>query len=47
MDKNAVTKLEIEETFKKVKEVDERYEKFRSDFGKAINELAVQLKLNV
>lgn len=37
LEKNAIAKVEIENTLKASREVDERYEKFKSDFGVAIN----------
>jgi len=44
LEKNAQAKEGIEGALKASREVEERYEKFKSDFGNAINKLAVSLK---
>eukprot|EP00347_Sterkiella_histriomuscorum_P014466 403360761 len=47
IEKSAIAKIEIEQTLKASRDVEERYEKFKSDFGVAINKLAVSLKETV
>jgi len=44
IEKNAIAKEGIEGALKASREVEERYEKFKSDFGSAINKLAGSLK---
>lgn len=43
IEKNAIAKVGIEDTLRASREVEEKYEKFKSDFGTAINKLAKSL----
>lgn len=47
IERSALVKQEIEESLRASEEVDRKFEKFKSDFGEAINKLAVQLKESV
>jgi hypothetical protein len=47
MERSQTVKQQIEDTLKASKDVDDRFEKFKKDFGQAINSLAVQLKESV